>query len=106
MCPRYVIRIGKNFRHGILDTGIGYALEQLTTQVPKVSVFLGSLTQPVVARLVGRTIWTPAPCDASANGIIDRGLNYLHACCKADLAKMKKVDSSMRGGSTLKQGRD
>ena len=31
----------------------------------------------MVAGLVGRTIWTPAPCDASANGIIDRGLNYL-----------------------------
>ena len=41
-----------------------------------------------------------------ANGIIDRGSNYLHAWSKAVLAKMQKVDFSMRGVSTLKQGRE
>ena len=63
-------------------------------------------TQLVVAGLVGKTTWTVASCYASANGVIDRDLDYLHACCKADLAKMTKVDSSMRGVSTLKHACD
>ena len=62
--------------------------------------------QPVVAGLVGRTTWTVAFCYASVNGVIDRDLDSLHACWKADLAKMIKVDSSMRGVSTLKHACD